>query len=397
MAVLLTGGDGYLGWPTALRLARRFPSERIVYVDNLARRRWVTECGSVSALPIPAPADRLAAARSLGYRNLSFIEGDLLEPGLVYRILSVHRPRVIVHLAAQPSAPYSEINGAAASFTQHNNNEATRRLLWGIRELGLTETRLVETTTTGIYGAPEYPIPEGFMEVERGGRRDRIPHPGMASSWYHMSKAHDAANLYLANRQWGLSISELRTGIVYGAETAETGEDPALGTRFDFDFYFGVVVNRFCAQALSDHPLTVYGLGAQRKPLIALEDAVESLARAAARPPDGAYEIFNQATSLVSIRDLAEGVSEAAKACGISVEVNQVPNPRREKEQHLMEMENTAFLQELLGGPPQGLLETLRATIARLSPHRRIVEAHLDRFLSGLPAVKNPGNPAVTS
>ena len=238
MNILLTGVDGYLGWPTALRLSKEFPEARIVSVDNLSRRKWVMECGGISALPVAEMTRRIAAARENGFTNIDFIEGNLVDKDFVYQILQVFMPDVIVHLAAQPSAPYSHINGERANFTQFNNNQATRNLLWGLKENGLLETHFIETTTTGVYGAPKIKIPEGFITVRIGDGEDVIPYPGMATSWYHMSKSTDINNLYLANRLWNLSITDLRTAIIYGTETRDTVLDPNLCTRFDFDFYF---------------------------------------------------------------------------------------------------------------------------------------------------------------
>ena len=150
MTVLVTGADGYLGWPTALRIANR-TDDRVVLVDNFGRREWVEGVGSTSAVPIAGIDERIAAAReTFGLGNLSFVEGDLAEKSFVDELLSVHEPDTVVHAAAQPSAPYSQINGERANFTQHNNLQATRNLLWGLDEHDLTDTHFVETTTTGV-------------------------------------------------------------------------------------------------------------------------------------------------------------------------------------------------------------------------------------------------------
>ena len=51
MVILLTGANGYVGWPTALRIADR-TGDRILLVDNFARREWVESVGSVSAVSV---------------------------------------------------------------------------------------------------------------------------------------------------------------------------------------------------------------------------------------------------------------------------------------------------------------------------------------------------------
>ena len=286
MTILVTGADGYIGWPTALRIAAR-TDDRVLLVDNFGRRDWVEEIGSTSATPVASIDERLdAAEETLGITNMSFVEGDLVERSFVDELLEVHEPDVVVHAAAQPSAPYSQINGERANYTQHNNLQSTRNLLWGLEEHDMTDTHFIETTTTGVYGAPEFPIPEGGTTMENDGERDDVPFPNMGGSWYHATKGFDAQNMRLANTQFDIPISDVRTAITYGTETAETREDDRLKTRFDFDYYFGTVTHRFCAQAVAGYPVTVYGKGEQRKPFVSLEDAIEGLAELALADPD---------------------------------------------------------------------------------------------------------------
>jgi nucleoside-diphosphate-sugar epimerase len=381
MTVLLTGADGYLGWPTALRLADRL-DQRIVGVDSLDRRDWVQQSGSVSAVPIDDPETRFAAAP-----NLSFVEGDLADREFVNQLLSVHQPETVVHLAAQPSAPYSSINGERALFTQRNNLSMNLNLLHGLRENDLSDTHFIETTTTGIYGAPEFPIPEGGLSVERGDGEDELPFPVLGGSFYHVSKSFDNANMRLATTEWDQPISEVRTAIVYGTETEETTETD-LPTRFDFDYYFGTVVNRFCAQAVAGYPLTVYGKGEQRKPMVSLRDAVESLAALVndghgGGPEFGGVEVYNQVTRPVAIVELAETIAGVAAEFGIDADVEHFENPREEDEEHEMEMENDAFL-ELVGGQKQELEAGIRDVLESLVAYEDRITAREDRFLPGV-------------
>jgi len=386
MVVLLTGGDGYLGWPTALRIASR-TDDRVVLVDNLARREWVESVGSTSAVPVPAPDRRVEAAKEVhGLSNLTFVEADLTDRSTVNQLLSVHEPSTVVHTAAQPSAPYSQINGERSNFTQHNNMQATRNLLWGLHEHGLADTHFVETTTTGIYGAPEFPIPEGGSVMESQGERDEVPFPAMAGSWYHLTKSHDAANMRLAHEQFDIPISDVRTAITYGTETEETTADPRLATRFDFDYYFGVVTHRFCAQAVAGYPMTVYGKGQQRKPFVALEDAVEGLARLALidpeeRPDD--HTVYNQVTRAISIVEIAETIAEVSGEFDLDVAVEHFENPRDEDETHKMEIENDRYA-GLIDGQSVSFEEGVRSILGTLVEHEETITAHEDRFLPGV-------------
>jgi len=386
MSILLTGGDGYLGWPAALRIAKR-TDDRVVLVDNFARREWVEEVGSVSAVPIASIDERIEAAEEVhGITNLSFVEGDLTEKAFVDQLLEVHEPDTIVHTAAQPSAPYSQINGERANYTQHNNLQATRNLLWGLEEHDMTDAHFVETTTTGVYGAPEFPIPEGGSTMTNQGEEDEVPFPAMAGSWYHLTKSHDAANMRLAHRQFDIPISDVRTAITYGTEVEETRADDRLKTRFDFDYYFGVVAHRFAAQAVAGYPVTVYGKGEQRKPFIALEDAVEGLAQLATMDPDerpSEHVVYNQVTRAISIVEMANTIADVGSEHGLDVDVEHFENPRDEDETHKMEIENDRYA-ALIGGQDQTFEEGIEDVFASLTSYAERIEAREDRFLPGV-------------
>lgn len=381
MNILLTGIDGYMGWPTALKLSKEMPEARIVGVDNIARRRWVQQCGSTTAIPILTMDERIALARNLGFSNICFIECDLTDKDSVNQLFDLYRFDVVLHIAAQPSAPYSQINGKLADYTQLNNNQSTRNLLWAIREKGLEKIcHFIETTTMGVYGTPEFDIPEGFVTAENRGKRDVIPFCGMAGSWYHMSKCNDVNNLWLANRQWKLSITDLRTAIVYGTETEETKLDPGLATRFDFDFYFGVVANRFCAMVLTGFPITIYGKGEQRKPQISLEDCVQSCVNAVKMTKTGEFKVYNQTTEVISIVDIGRWVIEGARDLNIDAELTHIPNPRIEKEEHAMVVDTSNF-SKLLPKPKLNMVQGIRQMLKSLLPYQAVLLKYKDRFV----------------
>jgi nucleoside-diphosphate-sugar epimerase len=386
MTILVTGGDGYIGWPTALRIADR-ADERVLVVDNGARREWVADVGATSATPVLPMDERLAAAREVhGLSNLSAVDADLTDRDAVDELLAVHEPSAVVHAAAQPSAPYSQINGERANYTQHNNMQATRNLVFGLHEADQTDTHFVETTTTGVYGAPEFPIPEGGAVMENEGERDEVPFPNMSGSWYHATKSHDAANLRLAHDQFDLPISDVRTAITYGTETPETAADDRLATRFDFDYYFGTVAHRFCAQAVAGYPVTVYGKGQQRKPFISLEDAVEGLTRLALTDPDERPEpltVYNQVTRAISIVEVAETIADVGRDHGLDVAVEHFENPRDEDETHEMEIANDRYA-ALIDGQSQSFEAAVDDILGTLTRYEATITAHEDRFLPGV-------------
>ena len=262
MRVLIAGVDGYLGWSLANYLAAR--GHEVGGIDNFYRRRWVKEVGGWSALPIAS-----MRRRRLGYferhgARLKFWKGDLCDYGLVESVLEEFAPEAIVHLGECPSAPYSMIDVHHAAFVQKNNIEGTLNLLFGMRDV-VPRAHLVKLGTMGEYGTPNIDIPEGFFEIEWRGRRERLPFPRQAGSWYHQSKVHGSNNIMLASKLWGIAATDVMQGVVFGTRVDQTAEEDRLRTRFDFDQCFGTVLNRYCAQAVIGHPLTPYGRGRQKR------------------------------------------------------------------------------------------------------------------------------------
>ncbi|HET7322832.1 MAG TPA: NAD-dependent epimerase/dehydratase family protein, partial [Halococcus sp.] len=255
--------------------------------------------------------------------------------------------------------------------------------VWGLHEAGLSETHFIETTTTGQYGAPGFPIPEGGAVMENEGQRDAVPFPAMAGSWYHLTKCHDSANLRLAHTQFDIPISDVRTSIVYGAGTDETRTDERLATRLDFDYYFGVVAHRFAAQAVAGYPLTVYGKGEQRKPFVSLEDAVEGLARLALSDPadrPDSHTVYNQVTRAISIVEIADTIAEVAREYDLGVSVEHVENPREEDETHKMEIAHEKY-DGLIDGQSVDFEAGMHDVLDAMSSQKEVITAHEDRFL----------------
>jgi nucleoside-diphosphate-sugar epimerase len=214
----------------------------------------------------------------------------------------------------------------------------------------------------------------------------------MAGSWYHLTKSHDAANLRLAHSEFGIPISDVRTAITYGTGTPETEADDRLATRFDFDYYFGVVAHRFAAQAIAGYPITVYGKGEQRKPFVALEDVVEGLARLALDDPDDRpadHTVYNQVTRAISIVEMGTTIADVATEFGFETDVEHVENPRDEDETHKMEIENDRYA-ELIDGQSTTFEEGLRSVFDALSPHADRIAAYEDRFLPGVLEDRTP-------
>jgi len=382
MRILLTGVDGYIGWPLALKLSKEFRRAEIFGIDNLARRKWVEEVGSKSVTPILSIEERLKVAEEYKFDNIRFIYGDLVDKDFVNNIIRTIKPNVVLHLAAQPSAPYSQITLDRAHYTQKNNILGTLNLLWSLRENELTDTHFIETTTTGIYGAPNVNIGEGFIKVvDDKGNEDILPFPNIASSFYHVTKGFDATNMWLMNFQTGMPCTDIRTSIVYGISTEETKKDRGLLTRFDVDFYFGTLYNRWCSMIILNRPLTVYGSGNQIKPFISLEDCCRSLVEIVKRGNKGEYEVYNQLTEYVRIKDLAIELNKKSEELfNFSPGIEFVPNPRVEEEESEYKFRNDRFI-KLLNNKYTKMFDELKNTLEILNNYRETLEKLTGRFL----------------
>jgi UDP-sulfoquinovose synthase len=332
MRVIITGVDGYLGWTLAQYLATR--GHEIAGIDALYRRKWVEEVGGVSAIPVAGVEERLDAFCSRFHRRLFFQQGNLLDYRLVRSFFAEFQPDTVVHLGEVPSASYSMMDQSRAVFTQQNNVIGNLNILWAIKE-SCPDAHLIKLGTMGEYGTPNVDIPEGFFEVEFRGRKDRLPFPRQAGSFYHLSKVHDSNNTMFACKTWGLRATDVMQGVVFGTRIDTTTDDPRLRTRLDFDQCFGTVVNRFCCQAVIGHPLTLFGTGNQKRGFLPLKDSMQCLTIAVENPPEpGEYRVFNQFEECYTVLELAKMVRNAGHEIGLAVEIHHYENPRVEAENH---------------------------------------------------------------
>jgi UDP-sulfoquinovose synthase len=372
MRVFIAGIDGYLGWPLAQYLTAR--GHEVAGCDTFSRRQWVEEVGGHSALPVYGVEERWQAFRTHYRKGFDFREGNLLDYVFLKEFLADFQPDAIVHLAEMPSAPYSMIDQAHAVFTQHNNVIGNLNMLWAMKEV-CPNAHLVKLGTMGEYGTPNIDIPEGFFEVEFRGRKDYLPFPRQANSFYHWSKVHDSNNIMFACRIWGLRATDIMQGVVFGTQIDEMGDDPRLRSRLDFDQCFGTVINRFCCQAVIGHPLTVYGKGGQARGFLPMRDSMQCLAIAIEHPvKSGEYRVFNQFEESYTVEILAELVSQAGDDIGLDVEVHHYDNPRKELEEHYFNPDRNHLI-NLGYQPTHDVKAELRIMLGDLAQHReRILE-----------------------
>ncbi len=344
MKILILGGDGYLGWPTAMHFAAR--GHEVAVADNLGKRFWEAEMGVTPLFHIPPLQRRVRIWNEMkrGPKPMRLYIGDIAQNHrFVYHLFEDFRPDAVVHYAEQPSAPYSMVSRLQAVSTQINNVSGTLNVLFAMKRY-TPAAHLIKLGTMGEYGTPNIDIEEGWIEIEHKGRKDRMLFPKQPGSFYHLSKVHDSHNIEFACRIWGMRATDLNQGVVYGIETDETAMHPELLTSFHYDEVFGTALNRFAVQAVAGMPLTVYGAGGQTRGFLNIRDTLQCVELAAMhQAKEGEFRVFNQFTEAFSVTDLAHKVKEAGEALGLSVAIANVENPRIEKETHYYNPKNTAL------------------------------------------------------
>jgi UDP-sulfoquinovose synthase len=361
---LVLGGDGYLGWPTALHLSAS--GHHVGVADNFVRRQYDVELGVDSLVPIHPLDVRVARWEGLSGFRLSQYVGDLCDASFVHEMVREFEPDTIVHFAEQSSAPYSMIDQQHALYTQSNNVMGNLNVMYAIGECN-RDIHLVKLGSMGEYGTPNIDIEEGWLTVTHRGRTDTVLYPKRPNSFYHLSKVHDSHNIEFACRAWGLRATDLNQGVVYGQRTDETDLDPVLATRFDYDQIFGTVLNRFVVQAVLGHPLTVYGAGGQTRGMLNLIDTVECVRLAAEHPADaGEFRVFNQFTEQMSVTEVANRVADAYPG---RCTIEHMPNPRIESEDHYYRAAHTRLLD--LGLVPHLVDEALITSLCAVAKRHK--------------------------
>ncbi|MEZ7198137.1 NAD-dependent epimerase/dehydratase family protein [Pseudodesulfovibrio karagichevae] len=332
MRVLILGGDGYLGWPTAMHLSAQ--GHETAVADNYLRRNLCREVDAPALYPVPTLSARCRLWKEVSGRDIASFVRDLRVYEEMAEVFREFRPEGVVHYAEQPSAPYSMLDRKAARLTLDNNLQTTLNLVYAVREFA-PSAQIVKLGTMGEYGTPNIDIEEGWIDIEHKGRSDRFLFPRQAGSLYHTTKIMDTDMLWLYARLWGLAVTDLMQGPVYGIVTDQTERHPGLRPFFNYDAVFGTVLNRFVVQAVSGCPLTVYGKGGQTRGYINIRDTLECVHLAVENPAaPGELRVFNQYTETFSVLELAERVRRAGSRLGLDVAVEHLDNPRTEAESH---------------------------------------------------------------
>jgi len=341
MRIIILGGDGYLGWPTAMHFSTA--GDEVWVADNFAKRQWELEEGIEPLLAVPTLHRRVARWNEMNDNKVHLRVGDLCNHRFVYNMFRDIKPDVIIHYAEQPSAPYSMQGRSAAVYTQQNNVVGNLNVMFAMQK-HCPDAHLVKLGTMGEYGTPNIDIEEGYLDITHNGRSDTVLYPKKPHSFYHLSKVHDTNNIYFACRVWGLRATDLNQGVVYGIDTDQTVMDPELRTSFHYDDVFGTVLNRFIVQASLDYPLTVYGSGSQTRGFLNIRDTLACVEIATRNPADeGEFRVFNQFTEQFSVLQLAEMVQAAGVRAGLDTKIDSVENPRVEQENHYYNAKHSKF------------------------------------------------------
>ena len=365
MKVMILGGDGYLGWPTAMFFAEAM--HEVLIVDNMAKRQWEAECSVSPLQPIPSIGQRLGSWNFHRTNPISFNSCDIANNRhLFYKIFEDFLPDVVIHYAEQPSAPYSMKSAEHVCYTQHNNIQGTLNLIMAVLH-SKPDCHIIKLGTMGEYGTPNIDIEEGWLDLEHNGRSDRVLYPKKPGSWYHLSKVHDSHNMEFACRVFGLRVTDLNQGVVYGFDTDQTWLHSDLRTSFHYDSIFGTVINRFLVQAAVKKPLTVYGNGSQTRGFLNIRDTLRCVDLAAHNPAgEGEFKVFNQFTEQFSVSELASMVRSVSGS-----EISFINNPRVEQEDHYYNAKHSAL-------PDLGL-DPIYLTKDRLEEMYKAVQLMVDK------------------
>lgn len=353
MKILILGADGYLGWPTCMYFSQR--GHEVSGVDNYFRRTASAELGGESLIPVPDLFERTRIWRDMTGRQINVRIGDVTDYEFLINVFRESNPDVVVHYAEQPSAPYSMIDRNSAVFTVQNNLISTLNIIYAVKETN-PACHIIKLGTMGEYGTPNIDIEEGWLDIEHKGRRDRFLFPRQAGSLYHTTKIQDTDMLWFYVRTWGLRVTDLMQGPVYGLSTDESVHDLGLMPTFHYDEIFGTVLNRFIVQAVAGYPLTVYGTGNQIRGFLNIRDTMQCVYLSAEKPAEGGeLRVFNQLTEPFSVNQLAERIKRIGDALGFSVTIDHIENPRVEKEDHYYNVQYTGLLE--LGLKPHYLTD----------------------------------------
>lgn len=342
--IVILGGDGYLGWPTAMYLSKR--GHDVLIVDNMIKKYWESQIGVSPLFNVESIQSRVNTWKEITGKIIEYQIFDISNNHKqLYSAIKNFQPDTVIHYAEQPSAPFSMMSRDACYETQRNNVMGTLNLMFAIQSVN-PDIHIIKLGTLGEYGTPNIDIEEGWIEIEHKGRKDKMLYPKKPGSFYHLSKVHDSANLEFTCRIWGQRVTDLNQGVVYGVKTDETNLHENFNTSFHYDSCFGTVINRFITQVVANEDITIYGNGTQTRGYLNILDTLRCVEISLEEPAKkGEFRVFNQFTEFFSVNDIANKVFEAAKLSGLNPKIKNLSNPRIEQENHYYNPKNSALIQ----------------------------------------------------
>ena len=332
MKVLILGGDGYLGWPTAMRFASS--GHDVTVVDNYLKRRLAKQHKSDALIPTPELHERAQIYQAITHHQINVVLADCTDASALEDIVKRCKPDVLIHYAEQPSGPFSMLGFDEAKITLDNNLQTTFNVIWSLIKHA-PDCHIIKLGTMGEYGTPNIDIEEGWIDIHHKGKTDKFLFPRQGATLYHTTKILDTDLLWFYVRTYGLRVTDLMQGPVYGLMTDESSLDDRLLPNFHYDDLFGTVLNRFMVQAIAGIPLTMYGAGGQTRGFLNIKDTLQCIELAAMQPAEaGKLRILNQFTEQFSVKQLAEHVLTAARSLGYQTDIQTIKNPRKEQESH---------------------------------------------------------------
>lgn len=278
MKILITGSDGYIGYPLVIKLKKN--NYDILGIDDMSRRN-----NSISLMDLPKFISKK--------RCVSEID----------EVIKFYKPNIVIHLAEQRSAPISMIDKKEKTMANVTN---MMKLLESMREHNIKY--LIHVGSMGMYS---YDL-ESNSSIYDETCVIREPH-----SFYHLTKSMNYDMIQFYTKKYGIKCIELIQGTVWG-----------LGGRYDYDADYGTVVNRFIIFKKMGMPLPIYGTGNQSRSFIHLNDSLTSIMKSIEyiqRMNVNFYPI-HQFSEIMTINDIAKI---------FDFETKYYNNPRKEIENSL--------------------------------------------------------------
>lgn len=341
--IIIFGGDGFCGWPLSLRLSKL--GYNVIIVDNLCRRNIDKELKTSSLTPIKDIHTRVKTWNKINKNKIKFYNINILtELDKIKKLFIKYKPFTVYMLAELKSAPYSMMSLRNGNMN-FGNIISNNNLLYIISRYS-KNTHFIHLGTMGVYGydLSKKKLPEGYFKAKlyydkTNYEFKKILHPASPGSIYHLTKAQDELLFQFYNKIYNLKITDLHQGIVWGCNTSETIMHKNLVNRFDYDHIYGTFINRIIVQSSINHPLIIHGTGNQLRPIININNAIESFVFALKIKTFKEVNIINEFGEILRLKTIANYLAKK-----YSVKIKNIKNPRVENENNTLKAEPQKLL-----------------------------------------------------